>query len=539
MAEELLDTPAALPRRKKIVICCDGTGNEFGGPNPDPKNKSAGHNSNVVKLYTALEINNDQVGYYHPGVGTMGAPTATHWWSREWSKAKGLAFGAGFRDNVIDAYRYLMEVYNDNGGHGNEDEVYIFGFSRGAYTARALAGLLDGYGLLCRGNEGHIPYAWRMYVAQHGQRDQREVEPNESFKKTFSHKGFRIRFVGVWDTVSSVGWITTPLRLFNLAQNSTIMRGRHAISIDEHRCFFQDNLWGEPLSGQDLVQAWFAGVHSDVGGSYSQPDSGLSEITLRWMLDEVGLHALNPDRKAGEKAVYPAGSGVLLNEERYDLVTGKVPQPKDERDLYYRPPTLSKLHNSLTGAWWVLELIPRIYFNRDDAKKEQQLVPLGVRRRQLPHGALVHASVAERMDTPHFRYAPKNVSREELKRDEAAHPVPVSADGTVYYRFEPKDRKRGSLVWRLFDRYVATGFFWVFDVVVLLPFLVWVAGMIVVTVVGVVSVLACLLWHWALHCIPWAVRAVLYCSEHLLKWFVCWVGKLERLERWCGSLWGR
>src|SRR6202012_2654787 len=87
----------------------------------------------------------------------MGDPTIRWRIPRWWSMVKGLAFGSGFQANVLDAYRYLMEVYNDG------DEIYLFGFSRGAYTARAVAGMLHGYGLLCRGNEGHILYAWKMF----------------------------------------------------------------------------------------------------------------------------------------------------------------------------------------------------------------------------------------------------------------------------------------------------------------------------------------------------------------------------------------
>ncbi|MGB6800786.1 MAG: DUF2235 domain-containing protein, partial [Candidatus Sulfotelmatobacter sp.] len=133
---------------KNIVICCDGTGNEFGE-----------HNSNVVKLYSALIIDGKrQVGYYHPGVGTMGAPSAHNKISEAWSVVTGLAFGAGLLANVGDAYRYLMNVYEDG------DRVYLFGFSRGAYTVRALAGVIHMFGLLCPGNNGLIPYIIRLYA---------------------------------------------------------------------------------------------------------------------------------------------------------------------------------------------------------------------------------------------------------------------------------------------------------------------------------------------------------------------------------------
>ena len=238
---------------KNILLCCDGTGNKFGESN-----------SNVVKMYIAAMVDNEQVAYYHPGVGTMGAPTATNRWSRMWTKIKGMAFGAGFHDNVLDAYRYLMEVYNDG------DRVYVFGFSRGAYTARAIVAMLHAYGLLCRGNEGHIPYIWMMFVKDldRARGQQSSLPVADAFKETFSRKNFHVHFVGLWDTVSAIGWITEPLRLLYMAQNPIIQTGRHAISIDERRCFYVDNIWGDALPGQDILQVWFPGVHSDVGGSY-------------------------------------------------------------------------------------------------------------------------------------------------------------------------------------------------------------------------------------------------------------------------------
>jgi hypothetical protein len=516
----MADAPASLrrthPRKKKIVICCDGTGNEFGAPNPDPKDGNTGRNSNVVKLYTALQIDNSQVGYYHPGVGTMGAPTASHWWSRQWSKMKGLAFGAGFRDNVLDAYRYLMEFYNDNGGHGNQDEVYIFGFSRGAYTARALAGLLHGYGLLCRGNEGHIPYAWRMYVDQHNDRHKHKVVPDVAFKETFSHRDFKIHFVGVWDTVSSVGWITTPLRLFNLAENSTVLRGRHAISIDEHRCFFQDNLWAHAEPGQDLLQAWFAGVHSDVGGSYPQPESGLSDITLRWMLKEVGVLPL-------ADGAYPDCPGVLLNKAHHDLVLGTMPSPVIDPELLCIQPTCSEVHNSLTWQWWPLEFIPHIYYNKDDGNEERR-VPLGFRRRQLPHGALVHQSVAERMDEAGSKYKPRNVRRDELVRT-ANDPPPTAADGTQYYRFVPKRSKTSGALVQFLDRFVVTWLFAILDVVIVLPVLLFIAlaamGTALILVARFVEIVSALAFKWT----PWLAHTVVewlsflsFSLLHYLEW---------------------
>ena len=145
---------------KNIVICCDGTGNEFGDSN-----------SNVVKLYSALLIDGRrQIGYYHPGVGTMGAPTAHNKFTKAWSVIMGLAFGAGLLANVGDAYRYLMNVYEDG------DNIFLFGFSRGAYTVRVLGGILHMFGLLHPGNDGLIPYIIRLYA-----RTSREAQRHDPY----------------------------------------------------------------------------------------------------------------------------------------------------------------------------------------------------------------------------------------------------------------------------------------------------------------------------------------------------------------------
>src|SRR5437899_8276642 len=130
---------------KNIVICCDGTGNQFGE-----------QNSNVVKLYQTLVSNTSQVPYYHPGVGTMGSRNALTRIGKLWTRGIGLAFGYGISDNIADAYQFLMRAFEPG------DQVYVFGFSRGAYTARALCGMLHVVGLLTEGNEGLIPYAIRM-----------------------------------------------------------------------------------------------------------------------------------------------------------------------------------------------------------------------------------------------------------------------------------------------------------------------------------------------------------------------------------------
>ena len=403
------------PNSKKIFVFLDGTGNDFIA---DSDRERA--NSNVVKLYTTLKVAGDQIAYYHPGVGTMGDPTIRWRIPRLWSMIKGLAFGAGFKANVLDAYRYLMEVYNDG------DQIYIFGFSRGSYTARALASLLHGYGLLCRGNEGHLLYAWRMMIDQlkenhqqlktpKGNRNHKNahaIKRNDAYAQTFSRL-VTVRFMGIWDTVSSVGWIYTPIRLLDGAQNPIIQVGRHAVSIDERRAFYRDNLWGDLVNindpdwpktlreqniKQDIAQVWFPGAHSDIGGSYTQTESGPANETLRWMIDELQEH------------------GAQLCQDRIDMVLGKPTGVLAADSAYLPPPTPeTKIHESLKGIWWVLQLFPQQYYDKDDAVRQWR-VPFG-RARSIPNDAIIHHSAERRLrNTGEGRdsYTPPNLKLSNL-----------------------------------------------------------------------------------------------------------------------------
>ena len=162
---------------------------------------------------------------------------------KAWTLVIGLAFGYGISDNIADAYAFLMKTFQPG------DQIYIFGFSRGAYTARALCGLLHGVGLLTPGNEGLIPYAIRMLKSK-----KIDFGVAMDFNRTFSRE-CQVHFVGVWDTVSSVGWVYDAVRFpFTKASKNPSMRIiRHAISIDERRAFFRQNSFGDPHDDtQDL-----------------------------------------------------------------------------------------------------------------------------------------------------------------------------------------------------------------------------------------------------------------------------------------------
>ena len=337
---------------KNIVICCDGTGNEFGH-----------ENSNVVKLYQTLICNADQIVYYHPGIGTMGARNALTQIGKWWTRTIGLAFGYGISENVADAYQFLMRNFEP------EDRIYVFGFSRGSYTARALCGMLHAVGLLTPGNEALIPYAIRMIKGRGI-----DFAILADFKRTFSRE-CKVHFIGVWDTVSSVGWVYNAVQFPYTATNPDIAIVRHAVSIDERRAFFRQNLFVDRHSNQDLLEVWFAGVHSDVGGSYPESESQLSKLSLRWMLCEAEL-------------------------------VGLAVEPKRKRDVlgatqpYVPPDPTGPMHNSLYGLWWLAEIWPKMVRVREPGAKNEwrSTVRLNLGRpRNIPKGSSVHRSVEERV----------------------------------------------------------------------------------------------------------------------------------------------
>lgn len=369
---------------KNIVICCDGTGNQFGE-----------NNSNVVKLYSTLVIQRGiQTAYYHPGVGTMGARNALSALGKVWTRVRGLAFGYGFSDNIADAYQFLINEFED------EDKVYLFGFSRGAYTVRALCGLLHMFGLLRPGNEGMIPYAMRLFKS--GKNDKFEVAAK--FKTTFS-RDCNPYFLGVWDTVSSVGWILDPVGLKPgalpfTAQFPDIPIARHAVSIDERRAFFRQNLIHAlgTSERQDFKQLWFAGVHSDVGGSYPEKESGLSKITLRWMLNE----AIKADLK-----VNPAKVDAMLGAD------GK----------HVKPDPKAQMHNSMTVGWWLGEvwpkrtMVPVVKSGEEEVQWKGRIRCNLWRRRYIAEGAHIHVSVKLRMEQL-AEYKPSNLPQEYVVETE-------------------------------------------------------------------------------------------------------------------------
>jgi uncharacterized protein (DUF2235 family) len=175
-----------------------------------------------------------------------------------------------------------------------------------------------------------------------------------------------------------------PLRVPYTATNPDILKGRHAVALDERRAFYRQNLW-VPAEKQDIQQVWFPGVHSDVGGGYPEPESGLSKIALKWMAEEARL------------------AGIVLDDERLARVLGA-----DAKE-YAKPDPAAALHDSLKWWWWA-ELLPRRYVDWSDPEhpRTRWKIPLG-RPRYVAPGAAIHQSVFERMEAPALGYRPPNL----------------------------------------------------------------------------------------------------------------------------------
>jgi uncharacterized protein (DUF2235 family) len=169
------------------------------------------------------------------------------------------------------------------------------------------------------------------------------------------------------------------VRLPYTAQNPDMMNGRHAVSIDERRCYFRNNLWGPALPGRSVKQVWFAGVHSDVGGSYAETESGLSKIALEWMLCEA------------------VSLGLRVDPARVNYILGRTPAPASDFSAAtpVPPDPRAKIHNSLTFVWWLVEFLPHKYYDFAD-RCARWRIPLGAHR-TIPEGSVMHVSVRERM----------------------------------------------------------------------------------------------------------------------------------------------
>lgn len=252
---------------KRIVFCADGT---WDSPASD---------TNVCKIYQALISTPDQIAFYDPGVGTGGDILKS---------LIGGAFGDGLFRKIKDGYVQIAHVY-DKG-----DEIFIFGFSRGSYTARSLAGMIAVCGLPTRNFDGKlIDLAFQAYR----DKDDRPMLL-EDMNATYAMDDAGIQMLGVWDTVGAlgipavIGGVDPILYGFlDTSLHPDVRHAYHAVSIDERRCEFPATLWSSPpAAGQVMEQVYFCGVHESVGGGGKNP--GLPGVTLAWMMNKAATLGL-------------------------------------------------------------------------------------------------------------------------------------------------------------------------------------------------------------------------------------------------------
>ena len=267
---------------KRLIVCCDGTWQKLTSEYP----------TNVAKITQAIKpIDDDgiqQIVFYGEGVGTGDLV----------DKLGGGAFGWGL-DNVIqNAYRFLCLNYNPG------DQIYLFGFSRGAYIVRSLAGLIYNAGLLKRHDIRETPKAYELY---RNPDDNKKPGGTDAQKFRTKHsQEVNITFLGCWDTVGSLGvpdqipflkldkWMNKKYEFHDIQLNQRIQCARHAVAMDEKRKVFYVTPMqkSENNPTQDLKQVWFSGEHGCVGGG-TEAYRGLSDTALQWMIDEAKQKGLS------------------------------------------------------------------------------------------------------------------------------------------------------------------------------------------------------------------------------------------------------
>lgn len=395
---------------RTMVLCFDGTGDQFDDDN-----------SNIVNFFSMLKKDdpNQQLVYYQAGIGTYTIPQIAKPMMAKLHKLMDSMVGVHLDAHVMGGYEFLMQNYEAG------DKIFFFGFSRGAYTARALAGMIHKVGLLPKCNHQQVPFAYKMYSRE----DSLGWRQSADFKKAFSID-VDIEMIGVWETVGSVGMI--PKRLPFTTFNTHVKTFRHALALDEHRVRFKPNFfnrptpeeeqhglkWGEmqkvrqkphrrktlrelenqyTQGGQhltDVEEVWFAGSHCDVGGGAVKNEirNNLARISLRWMIrqcfilktgilfhrnmfKQVGLEADNlwPKVKprpppvmsfSGERPAKTRPTPEMGPSRVIDEVQDFVSEEEEDlADAGSRINDMLKIGKS----WWILEFVPqKIRFQNDE-----------------------------------------------------------------------------------------------------------------------------------------------------------------------------
>jgi uncharacterized protein (DUF2235 family) len=303
---------------KNIVVLSDGTGQEGG----------EGRNTNIYKIFNMVEDRTKrQITFYDRGLGTG------------WRKFSGNVAGAGISKNIKECYQFIFENFEA------DDQVYLFGFSRGAATVRSLSGFIHEFGVIPKSRPELIDKAWKIYKT--GDEEKRKIK-TELFLGEHHNMWLRIKFLGVFDTVAALGVPNKTIsrimdkipsmrhKFHNLDLSASVENAYQALAIDDERKTFHPLIWNETKETyQTMKQVWFAGVHTDIGGGYKETE--LSDISLQWMLNKAvskGLHIypkhteqLNPDVTGKMHDPFEGIKGNIWRRERrsWDVKMQSVP----------------------------------------------------------------------------------------------------------------------------------------------------------------------------------------------------------------------
>jgi uncharacterized protein (DUF2235 family) len=303
---------------RNLIIGTDGTWNT-----PDQMDRDRVVPSNVVKMVRAVDEDSssiEQVKYYDTGVGTQG----------KLDQIKGGAAGHGLLGNMRDAYAWLMQNHRDN------DRLFLFGFSRGAYTVRSLAGMLSLCGIPRKIFDPMQVAEMAASIYRIDDQDKREAA-GAKFRDQLASVPGTVHFLGVWDTVGAMGLPTKgPLgyltrkrhEFHNVCLGSNVTHACHALAINEQRAPFEPALWRgpRPPGNQSVVQAWFPGVHSNVGGGYV--DDGLSDRCLYWMIQNAEHHGLVFNQTYIDRRIDPNWFGEMRDSLTFAYLTPLTGMPR-------------------------------------------------------------------------------------------------------------------------------------------------------------------------------------------------------------------
>ncbi|PFH59849.1 hypothetical protein XA68_11769 [Ophiocordyceps unilateralis] len=458
-SKTLMDYLGPQPQAKKLVLFFDGTGNSFSGSTAD---------TNVIKMLNKLKRSDShQLHYYQTGIGTYDirheGSVDKNWFSEKWSSFLQMldqGFGTTFGAHLMAGYRFLMRYYNVG------DKIYMFGFSRGAFIARFLARMLSTVGLLCKGNEEMVRFAYTLY-RRHLEGETRAGvrgidDEVEAFSRTFCRRemvpgrvgkpeaegNVRVYFLGIWDCVNSVSVLerNAPVAA---PVTGTAHHVRHAVAVDERRVKFRAALLAQDVraaeADDDIREVWFPGCHGDVGGGWpaemagasggleakdrtlrqrlrglfrtrraarsnanaSSDDFQMSDVPLAWMLHE--LEMVGSRDQAATLRYSPSADGF----KRHYL----------ERKHQTRS---SVLHDSLrfghgTGffrvlLWHFLEWLP--FISRQELVEnrwvDKRFPPNRGNTRDIPKDAVLHESLIERL-RDNAAYHPRNNHGDDLE----------------------------------------------------------------------------------------------------------------------------